>query len=130
MTLEEMQSEILKSHVFVTIYIKIETIYGTLENPSTGRGSGFVIDIDENYVYIATNQHVVNMGNKNAKKFYIRFSNNTNNANTIMENYDLKGELIDFIYNPDYAIIKIDISKCPKSLDCQYAGLTKNVNFL
>ena len=113
MTIEEIQNEILKSHVFVTIYVRIETIYGTLENPSIGRGSGFVIDIDENYIYIATNQHVVNMGNKNAKKYYIRFSNNINNANTIMENYDLKGELIDFKYNPDYAIIKVDISNVP-----------------
>ena len=38
--------------------------------------------------------------------------------------------LIYSLFEMEEAGIKIDISKCPKSLDRQYAGLTKNVNFL
>ena len=114
MTLEEIQNEIEKSHIYITSYRPLNTKYGLrLRATSISHGSGFVIDMDENNIYIATNQHVIDSYNGKTYGYYILFSNINKQANEIMDKYELKGELVDFNYNPDYAIVKIDISNVP-----------------
>ena len=106
MSIEEKQYEILKSQVFIDTYAFSYTV-------SDYRGSGFVIDIDENNIYIATNEHVAHLPSGRSNGYHIRFSNNIDKVNEIIETYYLKGEYIGATYNPDYAIIKIDISNVP-----------------
>lgn len=106
MTLEEIQQEMKKSHVFVTIYRESG-------RASSGKGSGFVLDMDENFMYIATNQHVANMGWGSKYGYYIRFADDFEKTNALLENYNIKGELVGSTYNPDFAIIKCDISNIP-----------------
>lgn len=106
MTLEEIQQEMKKSHVFVTIYRESG-------RASSGRGSGFVLDMDENFMYIATNQHVANMGWGSKYGYYIRFADDFEDINNLMEKHNVKGDLVGYTYNPDFAIIKCDISNIP-----------------
>jgi len=108
MTLEEIQEAIKKSHVFVTFYRSTGSV-------STNRGSGFVIDMDENNLYIMTNEHVANMSKSRGKKYgyYIRFSKDLEDVNYLMETYNIRGVYVGGNSSPDMAIIKCDISDIP-----------------
>ena len=106
MSLEEIQYEILKSQVVIDTYESTNVLSGH-------RGSGFIIDIDENYLYIATNRHVAHLSGGRSNGYYFRFSNDIPNNNTIIENYELKGKYIGATSNPDYSILKVDISNVP-----------------
>lgn len=110
MTLEEIQEAIKKSHVYLTTRRSTGT-------PSShgGFGSGFVIDIDEDTMYIATNQHCVVGNDAKGKKngFYIRFSDTYNELNVLMDTYDINTIFVGETYSPDFAILKCDISSIP-----------------
>jgi len=110
MTLEEIQEAIKKSHIFLTTRRSTGT-------PSShgGFGSGFVIDIDEDTMYIATNQHCAVGSNAKGKKngFYIRFADAFEELNVVMDTYDINTIFVGETYSPDFAILKCDISNIP-----------------
>ncbi len=108
MTLEQIQTEIKKSHVIVSFYDE-----NNISIAARSSGSGFVVDMDENSMYIATNQHVATAKWRDKYGYYIRFANEFMEMNTVMDNYNIKGYLVGYTYNPDLAIIKCDISNIP-----------------
>lgn len=109
MTIEEIQEEIKKSHVHIAYYIG--------DYVTESFGSGFVIDIDEDFLYIMTNEHVADGGGKRSygKKyaFYVRFANDFETTNNLIETYNLQGKYVGGKYTPDIAVIKCDISNIP-----------------
>lgn len=105
MTLEEIQEEMKKSHVNVS-HCCYEIVTGLF-------GSGFVVDIDENYLYIMTNEHVVEKRYGKEHGFSIRFSNDYETMNNLMNTYNIRGWYVGGQYSPDMAVIKCDISSIP-----------------
>lgn len=105
-TLEEVQEKVKQSCVSISLYDA---------NGNTDKSfhaAGFVIEITNEKIYIATNRHVCYMqwGPKNG--YCICFENEE--LNKILEEHNLKGTMLGYTGDYDYgdfAIIEIDISQ-------------------
>jgi len=107
MTLEEIQEAIKKSHVVISNYRG--------KGISHSYGSGSVIDMDEDFIYIITNEHITSHMERMAKRYgyYVRFSSDYEELNNLMETYAVKAWYVGSTYTPDYAVLKCDISSIP-----------------
>ena len=105
-TLEEVQEKVKQSCVSISLYD------GNGYTDKSFHAAGFVIEITQGKIYIATNRHVCYMqwGPKNG--FCICFENEE--LNKILEENNLKGTMLGYTGDYDYgdfAIIEIDISQ-------------------
>ena len=107
MTLEEIQEAIKKSHVVISNYRG--------KGVSRSYGSGSVIDMDEDFIYIITNEHITSRMERMAKRYgyYVRFSSDYEELNNLLETYAVKAWYVGSTYTPDYAVLKCDISSIP-----------------
>jgi len=118
MTLEEIQEAIRKSCVSIS-FCYDEIIYDEVvkfDTSDAGYGSGFIIDIDENYLYVATNWHVAHTGRADRGGDYgyrVRFCDEYKEINKLTLHNDSYGYIVGHTTNPDYAILKCDISTIP-----------------
>jgi len=117
MTLEEIQEAIKKSCVAISFCFEDEFDGGyKIDTSDASYGSGYVIDIDENFLYVATNWHVADTGSstKGGEHGYqIRFCKNYKEKNSLIFHSHAYAYIVGHTSNPDYAILKCDISTIP-----------------
>ncbi len=96
-------SETLPSIVQVTNMSleKVQSWFGTSSTPTKSLGSGVIFKQDDNYLYIATNNHVV--------------SNSNSLSVTFNDNKSVTGEVVGTDVQSDLAVIRIKLSSIKDS---------------
>lgn len=95
-TLNHISTKIMDSNVKVNVYTFKKTVFGKVEGPHRGIGSGVIIKKEKNTYYLLTNAHVVNLNNEYDHEYKV----------TNIYNSEIQADLVFLDFDYDLAILK------------------------